>query len=139
MDPHSPIGKGEWVAREQNHTTVHDNTGLCLFLEAAGADLETLIACTVAATGIVFSVADFAAIGERTWNLERLWNQRAGLSAADDSLPARLLREPLDTGPAAGVTVRLEQMLAAYYQARGWTAEGLPTREKLLELGLTSL
>ncbi|MEK6239291.1 MAG: aldehyde ferredoxin oxidoreductase family protein, partial [Planctomycetales bacterium] len=52
MDPHTPVGKGEWVANEQNRTTSHDNTGLCLFVGAAGGPLEVFVPCVAAATGI---------------------------------------------------------------------------------------
>jgi aldehyde:ferredoxin oxidoreductase len=139
MDPHTPEGKGEWVAHEQNRTTVHDNTGICLFVAAAGGPVESLVPCTAAATGHPYTMEDFVRIGERTWNLERLWNLRAGLTKADDSLPKRLLKEPHTAGPSAGVTVNLDAMLPVYYQERGWDPEGVPSREKLLELGLATL
>ncbi len=139
LDPHTPEGKSEWVAAEQNRTTVHDNTGVCLFVGAAGGPLETLIPCTAAATGIAYTLEDFVKIGERTWNLERLFNLKAGLTKKDDSLPKRLLQEGHKAGPSAGVTVHLDQMLPIYYQERGWDEEGVPTQEKLAELGLASL
>ena len=138
-DPHSPDGKGEWVAHEQNRTTAHDATGVCLFAGAAGGTLETFVPCTAAATGVAYTMDDFVRIGERTWNLERLWNMRAGLGRADDSLPQRLLKEAFKDGPSAGVTVNLEAMLTDYYRERGWDEQGAPTREKLAELGLENL
>jgi aldehyde:ferredoxin oxidoreductase len=138
-DPHSPDGKGSWVAEQQNRTTAHDATGLCLFVGAAGAQLETFVPCVSAATGVPFTLEEFLIIGERTWNLERIWNLRAGLTKADDTIPQRLLKEPHRTGPSAGVTVKLDAMLPAYYHQRGWTNEGVPTGEKLMELGLASL
>jgi aldehyde:ferredoxin oxidoreductase len=139
MDPHSPDGKSEWVVHEQNRTTVHDNTGICLFVAAAGGPVESLVPCTAAATGIPYTMDDFVQIGERTWNLERLWNLRAGLTKADDSLPKRLLKEAHSSGPSAGVTVNLDAMLPIYYSERGWDSDGVPTREKLMELGLATL
>ncbi len=78
-------------------------------------------------------------IGERTWNLERLWNLKAGLTKADDSLPQRLLKEAHRSGPSAGVTVHLDVMLPDYYRQRGWNDDGVPTSAKLAELGLASL
>jgi aldehyde:ferredoxin oxidoreductase len=138
-DPHSPDGKGEWVANEQNRTTAHDATGVCLFAGAAGGTLETFVPCTAAATGVAYTMDDFVRIGERTWNLERLWNMRAGLGRADDSLPQRLLKEAFKEGPSAGVTVNLEAMLTAYYRERGWDEQGVPTRDKLAELGLENV
>ena len=71
--------------------------------------------------------------------MERLWNLRAGLTRADDSIPKRLLKEAHKQGPSAGVTVDLEAMLPDYYRERGWDDEGIPTVEKLTELGLESL
>ncbi|GIS60248.1 MAG: hypothetical protein CM1200mP2_24730 [Planctomycetaceae bacterium] len=82
---------------------------------------------------------DFETIGEKTWNLERLWNLKAGLTKADDNLPKRLLSEPHTDGPSAGVTVDLDAMLPVYYSERGWDEEGVPTEEKLAELGLASM
>ena len=82
---------------------------------------------------------DFVKAGERTWNLERLWNLKAGLKAADDTLPKRLLSEAHQSGPAKGVVVHLDQMLPVYYRARGWDPNGVPTPEKLMELGLASV
>ncbi len=139
VSPHATEGKAEWVADEQNRTTSHDSTGICLFTGAAGTTLDDLVACTAAATGIPFTLADFVHIGERTWNLERLWNLRAGLTARDDNLPQRLLKEGHKDGPAKGVVVRLEEMLPAYYRVRGWDEKGVPSRQKLMELGLASL
>ena len=78
-------------------------------------------------------------VGERTWNMERLYNLREGFTKADDTLPKRLLEEPVAEGPSQGHTVRLEIMLEEYYQFRGWDEDGVPKREKLVELGLDAL
>ena len=82
---------------------------------------------------------DFLKTGERTWNLERLWNLRAGFTKADDSLPDRLLKQAHQEGPSQGVTVNLDAMLPIYYQEPGWDEEGVPSPDKLRELGLESL
>lgn len=139
VDPHVPEGKSEWVVAEQDRTTAHDNTGICLFVGAAGGPLESLVPCSAAATGIDYTLDDFLKIGERTWNLERLFNLKAGLTKADDSLPKRLLKEAHREGPSAGVTVNLDAMLPVYYAERGWDENGVPSVEKLAELGLSSL
>ncbi len=139
MDPHTPDGKAEWVVDEQHRSTAHDNTGLCLFVGFAGGGIETFVPITSAATGVPYTLDDFVKIGERTWNLERLWNLKAGFTKADDSLPKRLLHEGHQQGPSQGVTVNLDAMLPVYYERRGWDAEGVPTAEKLAELGLGSL
>jgi aldehyde:ferredoxin oxidoreductase len=139
MDPHTPEGKGEWVAGEQNRTTAHDNTGVCLFVGGAGAPLDAFVPCVAAAIGIPWTHEDLVKIGERTWNLERLWNLKAGLTKADDSLPPRLLKEAHTSGPSAGVVVQLDAMLPAYYRQRGWDEEGVPRADKLAELGLEAM
>jgi aldehyde:ferredoxin oxidoreductase len=138
MPPHATDGKAEWVADEQNRTTAHDATGICLFT-GTGAPLDDLVACTAAATGVPYTLADFVKAGERTWNLERLWNLKAGFTAADDNLPERLLKVPHKSGPAKGVTVHLEAMLPVYYRTRGWDEQGVPSAKKLAELGLESV
>ncbi len=134
-DPHGTDGKSVWVAEEQNRTTAHDATGICMFT-TAGAPLDDLIPVLSSATGVDYTMDDFVHIGERIWNIERLWNLKAGLTAADDTLPKRLLEEAHAEGPSAGVTVNLDAMLPDYYAARGWTEDGRPTTEKLMDLGL---
>ena len=134
-DPHGTDGKSAWVAEEQNRTTAHDATGICMF-STAGAPLDDLIPVLSTATGVDYTMDDFVHIGERIWNIERLWNLKAGLTAADDTLPKRLLEEAHAEGPSAGVTVNLDAMLPDYYAARGWTEDGRPTTEKLMDLGL---
>jgi aldehyde:ferredoxin oxidoreductase len=137
-NPHTPLGKSEWVVHEQNRTTAHDNTGTCLFIGGSGGPLESLVPCTAAVRGVPYSVDDFVKVGERTWNIERLFNLEAGLTAADDTLPQRLLKDAHKSGPSAGVVVDLAAMLPVYYRERGWSEDGVPTREKLAELGLAS-
>jgi len=73
-------------------------------------------------------------IGERIWNLERVYNLRAGFTKRDDALPPRMLSEPLGEGMSAGHVVPLAPMLAEYYQLRGWDPDGRPTPEKLAAL-----
>lgn len=75
--------------------------------------------------------------GERIFNLERLFNLKAGLSDKDDTLPRRMLEEPMPEGPGKGHVVRLGEMLPEYYKVRGWTAKGIPGGKKLAELGIS--
>ena len=78
-------------------------------------------------------------VGERIFNLERAFNVREGFNRKQDTLPGRMLTEPLHTRKAPGegqMVSHQEEFLDKYYQLRGWTKEGIPTPEKLKELGL---
>ena len=75
-------------------------------------------------------------VGERIWNLERKYNMDAGFTGKDDTLPARLLKDAAKTGPAEGKVNGLDIMLPEYYQARGWTEDGVPSNETLEMLAL---
>jgi aldehyde:ferredoxin oxidoreductase len=76
-------------------------------------------------------------LGERIWNLGRLFNLREGFTAADDVLPSRVHEQAFAEGPAAGNVITREEFaasLAEYYRLRGWDENGVPTEEKLQEL-----
>lgn len=81
-------------------------------------------------------------IGERIWNLSRIFNLRAGMKKADDDLPPRVKKDPLIGGKAQGKVLSeedFETMLQTYYELRGWDKEGVPTQKKLKSLGLADL
>ena len=92
-----------------------------------------------AVTGETFTADDLMMVGERVWTLERLYNLREGFTQEDDTLPDRLLNEPVAEGPSEGFTVKLDPMLEEYYAFRGWDKNGVPTEAKLKELGLADL
>lgn len=114
---------------------VFDAVSGCKFMGMVmtGEDWAVLIASLL---GEDYTEEDFRTTGERIYNLERLWNIREGLTRAEDTLPPRLLEEPLPDGPAKGQVVNLDPLLDAYYEYRGWDNNGIPTVEKLQELGL---
>lgn len=91
-----------------------------------------------AATGREISLQEFLRVGERIWNLERLFNLGAGLSRADDLLPERCF-EPIRGEASEGAVMdrgEFERMLDEYYQLRGWDEAGIPSRQKLRGLGI---
>jgi aldehyde:ferredoxin oxidoreductase len=135
LDPRATEGKAELTRDFQNVSTAVDATGLCLFL-TFGIGLADIAPIVAAATGTECSEDDLVRAGERIWNLERLWNLRAGITAADDTLPKRILEDPIPAGPAAGQVNRLAEMLPEYYRVRGWDEDGHPTAAKLAELGI---
>jgi aldehyde:ferredoxin oxidoreductase len=90
-------------------------------------------------TGWNFNLEDIEKIGERIYNLERAFNCREGVTRTDDSLPYRASRQPISDGPSKGMCTpgdEFDGMLEEYYRLRGWDSNGIPTREKLMALGL---
>jgi len=90
---------------------------------------------------ILWGYASFSRViklakSERIWNLEKLFNQKAGFTGKDDTLPKRLLEEPMPEGPGKGYVAKLGEMLPEYYQLREWDSSGNPTEDKLRELGI---
>jgi aldehyde:ferredoxin oxidoreductase len=90
---------------------------------------------TSAATGMSISGKDLLKIGERIYNLERLFNYREGLTKKDDSLPPRFFK-PLPEGNSRNRVVELDSMLSEYYKIRGWDESGKPTDTRLEVLGI---
>lgn len=131
-------GKAGIVAVHQDAAALIDSLVICKFTNMAVAE-EYFARTLSAVTGLTFSADDLMRVGERVWNLERLYNLREGFTRADDTLPDRLLHEPVQDGPSAGYTVKLEPMLEEYYQFRGWDEEGVPTRATLERLALDNL
>jgi aldehyde:ferredoxin oxidoreductase len=134
-DPLEHEGKPELVKAFQDATAAFDSSGLCIFTTFAWG-LADLAPQLQGACGDEFDTEALAHIGERIWNMEREFNNRAGFTAKDDSLPKRLLSEPVNSGPAKGKVNMLAEMLPKYYAARGWDTEGRPTAETHARLGL---
>ena len=134
LDMSSIENKHVWVKIFQDLTSVIDSSGMCLFTSfALGADVYAEL--LNAATGTNYDANSLLETGERIYNLERLFNQKAGMKPEEDSLPERLLKEPIPAGPSKGALSRLPEMLPEYYKARGWE-NAFPTKETLARLGL---
>ena len=132
-DPLESAGKPELVKAFQDATAAFDSAGICIFTSFAWglADVAPQVA---AACGDEFTLENLSLIGERIWNLERDFNNRAGFTSKDDSLPKRLLTEAAKSGPAKGKVSELSTMLPIYYDIRGWDSDGRlkpETRERL--------
>ncbi len=134
-DPLVTEGKPDLVKAFQDATAVFDSAGVCLFTTFAWtmADLQPQLH---AACDESYTLEQLNLIGERIWNLERDFNNKAGFTDKDDSLPKRLLSEPARTGPAKGMVNGLDKMLPEYYRIRGWTPDGQLTEETRSRLGL---
>jgi aldehyde:ferredoxin oxidoreductase len=140
VDRFAVEGKGELTKWNQDITALLETGILCSFVPSMGMLPPELYGKLLAsATGIT----DFAdasnlwRIGERIFNLERMFNVREGFGKKDDAFPPRLTRDPMPAGPSAGQVFEAEKLLADYYRARGWDLNtGIPTTKKLNELGL---
>jgi len=135
-------GKGKLTKWNQDFCGAFDITTLCMF--PVHGPLVTIAHGMVArlltvVTGWDFSEEDVWKLGERLNNLARMFNVREGFRRVDDYLPRKIMEEPLKSGLSKGHYIPrkdLDLMLDEYYEARGWTSDGVPTREKLLELKL---
>jgi aldehyde:ferredoxin oxidoreductase len=95
-----------------------------------------------AALGVTVTPDELALSGERIWNLTRLFNLNAGFTSKDDVLPEKIMKQPLEKGPHAGNVFKKEDFETSkqlYYQLRGWDEKGVPSLEKLKQLGLDQL
>ena len=121
------------VARHQDWRTVYNSLVMCIF---ANVSPQTQVELINAACGLEWNVDEMMRCGERGWNLKRAINNRLGLTRKNDKLPKALL-EPYAEGGAEGYVIPFDEMIKAYYAARGWDpGTGRPTKEKLLSLGL---
>lgn len=135
LDKDTLEGKATWVKIFQDLTGVIDSIGMCLFTSFA-LGLPEYTAIVNAVTGENYTDEELLACGERIWNVERLQNLRVGMTIADDTLPERLLKVPIKSGPSKGSVHRLPELLPAYYAERGWDEAGVPTPERLKQLGI---
>jgi aldehyde:ferredoxin oxidoreductase len=135
LDRFSIDGRAVWVKAFQDTTAVIDSLGLCLFTSFALGpdDYKDMFNTNV---GEDWTTEKLLEAGERIWNLERMFNLKAGIKPEADKLPKRLLTEPIPEGPSKGHVHRLAELLPQYYQERGWSENGIPTKTKLSQLGI---
>ena len=126
------------VKKGQDYTALVDAAGACWSIYSAARYLDDhLVRALETCTGAGYTKEVAMRAGERNFNLQRLFNLRAGITGNDDTLPRRILETPLLDGDNEGKVVMLVKMLPEYYQLRGWDKSGIPTPDKLEELGLT--
>ncbi len=133
-DPIAWEGKGGLVKIFQDIHAFSDSMDLCKF-SAFAMGVDEYAQQYTAMTGVPMSSAELLKTGERIYNLERLYNNQAGLGAGSDYLPARFTTEPSTMPGSLGQLCELDKMLADYYAARGWE-NGVVTEAKLKELDL---
>jgi len=129
-------GKARFVKEVQDERAIAFSLVLCDFTPSP---VPVMVKVLNAATGFDFDEAEYLRAGERIWNLIRVFNVRDGISRKYDTLPPRIFEDPLPDEPVKGVKLLredFEKMLDEYYKLRGWDENGIPRREKLLELDL---
>jgi aldehyde:ferredoxin oxidoreductase len=137
-------GRGKLVKDMEDTYNLIDSFIVCKFSRGTYyKELDDMTKLYSLVTGYEMTPQLLKLAGERIQNVAKLFNVREGLSRKDDNLPWKVMHEPIpDEGPSKGVLVtqaELDLLLDDYYEARGWTKEGVPTKEKLTELGMTEL
>ena len=141
----STEGKAEKVIELQHTRPLFDTIGVCRlpWIEME-IPVEDYAEAYRRATGLDYSVEDLYKISERVWNLTRMFWVREfpDFGRSYDLPPNRITKEPILTGPTKGAVLpqeKIDALLDDYYSRRGWTGDGVPTAEKLKELGLDRL
>jgi len=137
LDMESYDGKAAVLIEVQNTVNAVFTLVSCRFHEFA-TDHEMYPKLVAAATGRTLGWDEMVTLGERIWNLEKLFNLKAGLTREDDRLPGKCFEPVLgETSQSSVIEAdRFEAMLDEYYNLRGWDSGGVPTPEKLEELGI---
>ncbi|MEW6522777.1 MAG: aldehyde ferredoxin oxidoreductase family protein [Bacillota bacterium] len=130
-------GKARVVKEIQDKVNALSTLVACRFAEFV-LPVESFLELIETASGLQFDETGLMRMGERLWNMERMFNLAAGIEPGEDRLPARCF-EPLEDGRDGDKQLTREElqfMLADYYRERGWGPDGRPTPAKLAELGL---
>ncbi|MEM3616859.1 MAG: aldehyde ferredoxin oxidoreductase family protein [Candidatus Bathyarchaeia archaeon] len=137
-------GRAKAVKDIEDVYTIIDSLIICKFSRGTYyKEFEDLAKLYTLVTGFETTPEEMRVKGERINNLARVINVREGLGRKDDMLPWKVMNQPIpDEGPSKGAFVtkeEMELMLDDYYEARGWTRDGVPTPEKLKALGMEDL
>lgn len=136
LDRFALDGKAAYAKLFHDLTAVIDSLGLCIFT-TFGLGIQDYVDMYNAVVGeSTYDADSLLEAGDRIWTLEKLFNLAAGIDSSQDTLPKRLLEEPIPDGPSKGEVHRLDVLLPEYYSVRGWSKEGIPTEETLKKLGL---
>ena len=122
----------EFTKKDQDYIAAADSGVLCWIIYHGPLWGEKLAEWLTYVTGEKYTPEGVNRLGEKIWNLERLFNMRAGITGKDDTLPPRILNEPR----VKNRVIELDKLLPQYYRLRAWDEKGIPTKEKLQEMGL---
>jgi aldehyde:ferredoxin oxidoreductase len=130
---------GRMVKEREDAWAIVDSLILCKFMRGVCSTYDKFAELYTLVTGIQATPEEIGRAGERIYNLEKSYNVREGWIKKDDYPPPRVMEDPIIDGPAKGSVVSKKEfdlMLNAYFKARGWSSDGVPTRKKLTELEL---
>lgn len=140
QDPYELEGKAEFTAKMQDLMCMMDTLIICRFTQVGKAvNVTNLVNWLNSITGWDMDIPEFMKTGERIFNLKRMYNTRLGTSRKDDFLPPRFLTLKRTGEGLNNKLPPMGELLSDYYQYRGWNEDGIPSIEKLEELGIASL
>ncbi|KZL90709.1 aldehyde ferredoxin oxidoreductase family protein [Clostridium magnum] len=136
LDRFALEGKAAYARVFHDLTAVIDSLGLCIFTTFGLGAQDYVDMYNAVVGGDLHDVNSIMEAGDRVWTLEKIFNLKAGIDSSQDTLPKRLLEDPVVDGPSKGNVHKLDVLLPQYYSVRGWDAKGIPTEETLKKLGL---
>ena len=136
LDRFSLEGKAAYAKIFHDLTAVIDSLGLCIFTTFGLGVQDYVDMYNVVVGGKLHDAESIMEAGDRIWTLEKLFNLKAGIDSSHDTLPKRLLKEPIPEGPSKGCVHKLSELLPEYYAIRGWDKNGIPSEDTLKKLGL---
>ena len=140
VPPYIAEGKAEIVKRLWDDNSIQHSLLVCdIPPKSIGITRNELLDYLNALTGFDINLDDVQVLVDRAETVARMFNVREGFSRKDDTLPHRILNEPLPDGPPKGIYVKqedLDLMLDDYYALRGWDNNGVPLPETIKKLGL---
>jgi aldehyde:ferredoxin oxidoreductase len=127
------------TAINQNYMACMNALGLCKFIFLGRIGPSIANKWTRLVMGWDMSLEEFMQVGDRLYNLKRLFNVKLGINRKNDNLPKRILNLALKDGGTKGHLPDIDRLLPDYYDARGWDEHGIPKLEKIDALGLNHL
>lgn len=130
---------GKYIADREDWYSIIESLICCKFTRNVFCSYENLTVLYELVTGIPMGIEEMRETGQRIYTLEKCFNVREGSTRKDDYPPPRILNDPVPNGPYKGARLTKEEydmMLDSYYNARSWTSEGIPTKKKLIGIGL---
>ena len=131
------------IAKEKEDLlSIYDSLVICKFMRKILSTYEQLSELYTTVTGLEMSPESLREAGERIYTLEKLYNIQEGWTKKDDYPPQRIMLDPIPSGPSKGSFVKKEEfelMLHSYYRHRDWSSDGIPSKQKLIELDLNQI